>query len=241
MAVSQRLRWAIFQRDNFSCQYCGRNIHIDQGLVLEIDHIKPISKGGTDDIDNLVTSCYECNHGKSADKSNIFDLDEVKNKKNKKKKIERLSYELDVVKKELEQKNSALDDWRNHIDEYPTFSDFCEKNNLNNKEAFNLLQSELIRLGMLPEELIDLKNNIAMLFIIGDAIKNDNITFFNNRSFDSLYDSCMHKELLPSIMNKSYFEGEINVLKILFKNKWHLSHAFNLLKDKSKIYTKLNV
>jgi len=52
----------IFKRDNFKCQYCGRSQQ--EGAVLEIDHIIPKSKGGTDDIDNLITSCRECNRGK---------------------------------------------------------------------------------------------------------------------------------------------------------------------------------
>lgn len=33
--------------------------------ILEVDHIHPFSMGGTDHIDNLVTSCFDCNRGKS--------------------------------------------------------------------------------------------------------------------------------------------------------------------------------
>lgn len=61
-SISKKLRFEVFKRDSFTCQYCGR---MAPDVVLEIDHINPVSKGGTNDILNLVTSCTECNRGKS--------------------------------------------------------------------------------------------------------------------------------------------------------------------------------
>lgn len=52
------------KRDNFTCQYCGAH---GAGVVLEVDHIIPISKGGTSDMDNLITACLDCNRGKGSD------------------------------------------------------------------------------------------------------------------------------------------------------------------------------
>lgn len=62
MAISKKLRFEVFKRDLFKCQYCGS---VPPLVVLEVDHIVPVSKKGTDDIDNLVTSCFDCNRGKS--------------------------------------------------------------------------------------------------------------------------------------------------------------------------------
>lgn len=62
MGLSKRTRFEIFKRDGFTCQYCGK---IPPGIVLEVDHIHPRSKGGTDDSINLTTSCADCNRGKS--------------------------------------------------------------------------------------------------------------------------------------------------------------------------------
>ena len=59
-----RLRFEVFKRDNFTCQYCGRNVKED-GVKLHCDHIIPQSKGGEDNMKNLITSCMECNSGKS--------------------------------------------------------------------------------------------------------------------------------------------------------------------------------
>ncbi len=57
------LRFRVFQRDNFICQYCGRNVK-DDGIRLHADHIIPKSKGGKDTFDNFTTSCSDCNLGK---------------------------------------------------------------------------------------------------------------------------------------------------------------------------------
>lgn len=56
-------RFLVFSRDNFKCIYCGRNPR-EHDTTLEIEHVHPKSKGGTDSLDNLVTACRECNAGK---------------------------------------------------------------------------------------------------------------------------------------------------------------------------------
>lgn len=61
-AISKKTRFEIFKRDNFTCQYCGRT---SEDVILEIDHVVPVSKGGTNDEMNLVTACFDCNRGKS--------------------------------------------------------------------------------------------------------------------------------------------------------------------------------
>lgn len=61
-ALSKRLRFEIFKRDNHRCRYCGAGV-IDS--VLHVDHVVPFSKGGSDDPSNLVTACRDCNGGKS--------------------------------------------------------------------------------------------------------------------------------------------------------------------------------
>lgn len=61
--ISQTLRFEIYQRDNFKCQYCGRSK--DDGIKLVLDHKIPYSDGGKDDYHNLITTCEDCNNGKS--------------------------------------------------------------------------------------------------------------------------------------------------------------------------------
>lgn len=61
-SVSTGKRFNLFKRDGFTCQYCGNK---PPAVVLEIDHILPVSKGGRSVDHNLITSCFTCNRGKS--------------------------------------------------------------------------------------------------------------------------------------------------------------------------------
>lgn len=60
--ISKKTRFEVFKRDSFQCQYCGASA---PDVVLHIDHIAPVSKGGDNDMLNLITSCESCNSGKS--------------------------------------------------------------------------------------------------------------------------------------------------------------------------------
>ena len=57
--VWRELRAFVFARDDFTCQYCGA-----RGGSLQCDHIIPFSKGGSNELDNLVTACKPCNQSK---------------------------------------------------------------------------------------------------------------------------------------------------------------------------------
>ena len=59
--VSNKMRFAIYKRDGYRCRICGRTNRFDD---LEIDHIKPIAKGGKSTYDNLQTLCKRCNKEK---------------------------------------------------------------------------------------------------------------------------------------------------------------------------------
>lgn len=61
-SLSKKIRFEVFKRDSFACQYRGEKA---PDVVLEVDHIKPVAQSGTDDILNLITSCCDCNRGKS--------------------------------------------------------------------------------------------------------------------------------------------------------------------------------
>lgn len=59
--ISPKLRFDVLRRDKYVCQYCGA---CGPDVELEVDHVIPVSRGGTDDIDNLKTTCFDCNRGK---------------------------------------------------------------------------------------------------------------------------------------------------------------------------------
>jgi hypothetical protein len=63
--ISWRLRFIIMKRDNFKCQKCGRSPATEPNVRLQVDHMKPWSKGGETVAEILETLCMECNIGKS--------------------------------------------------------------------------------------------------------------------------------------------------------------------------------
>lgn len=62
-SIGKSVRFEVFKRDRFTCQYCGAT---PPNAVLEVDHIHPVASGGTNEEGNLVTACFNCNRGKAA-------------------------------------------------------------------------------------------------------------------------------------------------------------------------------
>jgi 5-methylcytosine-specific restriction endonuclease McrA len=63
--MTASLRNFIKQRDNFTCKTCQISTRDEAHLLLEVDHIQPISKGGLSEESNLQTLCWKCNRTKS--------------------------------------------------------------------------------------------------------------------------------------------------------------------------------
>lgn len=59
--ISKRVRFAVLHRDGFRCRYCGSG---GEGITLHLDHSLAVANGGSNDIENLVTACADCNLGK---------------------------------------------------------------------------------------------------------------------------------------------------------------------------------
>lgn len=62
--MTKKLREYIINRDNFTCCNCGNSTHSEPNLLLEVDHIIPIAKGGYTVENNLQTLCWKCNRSK---------------------------------------------------------------------------------------------------------------------------------------------------------------------------------
>lgn len=65
MLMTPKLRSFIKNRDNFTCCNCGNSIYVEPNLLLEIDHIVPVARGGCTVEENLQTLCWKCNRAKS--------------------------------------------------------------------------------------------------------------------------------------------------------------------------------
>ena len=64
--MTNNLRTFIKQRDNYACKQCGISTALEPHLLLEVDHIRPVSKGGLSLPENLQTLCWKCNRRKGA-------------------------------------------------------------------------------------------------------------------------------------------------------------------------------
>ena len=64
-ALALDVRWKVLKRDNYRCTACGATPALDRTVILEVDHITPVARGGTNDLSNLCTLCRSCNVGKS--------------------------------------------------------------------------------------------------------------------------------------------------------------------------------
>ena len=105
-AISKKVRFEIFKRDAFTCQYCGKSA---PDVILQVDHIEPVSKGGTNETLNLITSCFDCNSGKKA--TPLSRKEEVKKQRRQLENLNEQRKQLDMLfewKKELIQFNIKL-------------------------------------------------------------------------------------------------------------------------------------
>ena len=106
--LSKSVRFEVFKRDSFTCQYCGKSA---PDVVLEVDHIIPVSKGGDNDISNLITACFDCNRGKRDKK--LTDKQSAKLQKEELDKLNARREQLEMIakwrKELLNLTNDAID------------------------------------------------------------------------------------------------------------------------------------
>lgn len=75
--ISKRLRFEVLRRDNHTCRYCGA---LATETKLVVDHVIPVSLGGSTDPSNLAAACEDCNIGKTStnpDTAVIADVSEA--------------------------------------------------------------------------------------------------------------------------------------------------------------------
>jgi 5-methylcytosine-specific restriction endonuclease McrA len=92
--VSCSVRFKVLERDSFTCQYCGRSA---PEVVLHVDHINPASKGGANDMSNLITSCRDCNLGKSDTEIDLDNEEKMNDIRERVRNIDRLNIVVAVL------------------------------------------------------------------------------------------------------------------------------------------------
>jgi ribosomal protein L37AE/L43A len=107
--ISRKTRLEIFERDNYTCRYCRKkmkmllNLDVVHGTSspITIDHVIPLSLGGTHSKKNLVTSCRKCNHEKASKLIKPIEPTKKLRKKKMRSEAELLGNEWAMMKKIL--------------------------------------------------------------------------------------------------------------------------------------------
>lgn len=121
--LTKKIRFEVFKRDKFTCQYCGKSA---PDVILHIDHIVPVAKGGDNDITNLVTSCQGCNSGK---KDRSLDDDSV---------LKKQKNEMDLRQEKINQRKMLIE-WRK------TLKDDSEQIKKDLNEYFDVVTGHTIK------------------------------------------------------------------------------------------------
>lgn len=100
--MSKKLRFEVFKRDNFTCQYCGQ---MAPNVLLDVNHINPVKERGINNIINLITSCRECNIVNGA---NTFTDNQV---------ITQQQQQLKLISEKRKQLKMMLD-WRLELEKF---------------------------------------------------------------------------------------------------------------------------
>ena len=98
-SIPRKLRHQVFQRDGYRCRECGAT---NKQTRLHVDHIKPVAKGGTNDLSNLQTLCEACNRAKYTDEwvGGLYDGSHSNFKRNNRVSDSKL-YESNGMQKEI--------------------------------------------------------------------------------------------------------------------------------------------
>ena len=119
--ISKKLRFEVFKRDSFRCQYCGATA---PNVLLEVDHVTPVATGGKTDILNLITSCNPCNAGKGkrslSDSTTILkQLDQLKELNERREQLEMMIQWKEALSNLKEESLSRVADyWSKHVPGY---------------------------------------------------------------------------------------------------------------------------
>lgn len=140
-SISQKLRFEIFKRDNFTCQYCSAK---PPKVALEIDHLVPVCKKGTNHIDNLITACFDCNRGKSGNELTSIPLTIIEKSELKKIALKQYKDYQKLLLEEKKQIEIEIDNIESVYNSIFTNYTFTESFRLSVKKFIKLLDFETV-------------------------------------------------------------------------------------------------
>jgi hypothetical protein len=206
LSISKKIRFEVFKRDSFICQYCGKS---SPNVVLEVDHIQPVSKGGNNNLLNLITSCYDCNRGKT----NIELRDDSV--------VTKQRQQLEMLQERREQINLMFA-WRNELDNLKNDTDEMIITYIENKIqnlSLNADQKKLIPLLTKKYGLADILESVDLSASVYLKYQEGRLEEHSIKDF---------LEKLGGILfnkNRSLIDQKISYIKGICKNKFQYWNA----------------
>ncbi len=195
-ALSKKLRFEVFKRDKFTCVYCGRKA---PDVVLEVDHITPVAKGGDNNIINLVTSCFECNRGKKDIPLHVNES------------LEKQRLQMELIQEKREQLE-MLFEWKKSLDELDEYGSELYVEYIESKiEPYTLsnqFKTNILKLfkKYKPEDIFDAIKISTEKYLKYDS-NNELIQESVNECLGKIGGILVNKNLPPIKQKLSYIKG----------------------------------
>lgn len=212
-SISKKIRFEIFKRDSFKCQYCGNSA---PDVILHIDHIHPVSKGGDNDITNLITACFDCNMGK---KHRLIDDNEVIAKQKaqldilneKRAQLEMLmKWRKDLISLDKKTLSIAVEFWHEKITGFQL-----------NERGIDILKKQINKFG--------LQEVLLAMEIASSKFNSSTLPDEFSRSFDKIGAICQNKRQPEWKQQLSYIRG-------IAKNRHNYHNPYVLMKRLEAAY-----
>jgi hypothetical protein len=195
-SLTKKTRFEVFKRDKFQCQYCGNTA---PDVILNVDHIDPVANGGTNELINLITSCFDCNQGKKARLLN----DDTAVKKQRK--------QMELIQERREQLELMLD-WKKSLNKFEDekvtmvsdyWTSMMNPYSLNDNGLKSL--EELIKKFPIEDilESIDIANKKYLVFDEDGKITKESVEL----AFDKVGGICALKNMPELKQKMAYIKG----------------------------------
>ena len=216
--ISKKARFEVFKRDSFTCQYCGAAA---PDAVLHVDHIKPVSKGGDNEIINLITACAGCNGGKGA-----TELDDDAAIVKQKQQLDELNQRREQLKMMLDWREGMKGITESAIDAVCERFDDITAGKLSVNETGRKKLKSLIRKYGLPEVLEALDIAEERYIVLDD--EGDSTVESCHQVFAKVGGICHNRSLPEDQQRLAYIRGIVR--KRMHCQDWR---AMQLLRDAS--------
>lgn len=214
--ITKKIRFEVFKRDKFTCQYCGRQ---SPDVILEIDHIKPVAEGGTNDIMNLITACFDCNRGKG--KRVLTQQDELKKQQKMLQELSERKEQLEMLVEWKQGLQSIEDEMLDKIEDLLKVTGYVFSEQ--GKQNFRKL---IKRYGF--EEVYESTNiSIAQYYVPGEKKSID-------KTFDYVERICAVRRRGKN--NPNLYD--INYFCKIYRNRYHYSNDTNIRQILTNYYEK---